>query len=124
MRSQLPEHEACTQLQVGQKLAEIPDELKRPCRFNDGKASPIGTFIVGTMHDKWVEGEPAQMFRLAGKPMGQHSLEQVLHPNPIPLGTSCSHLAHVHNVSQHASLEASKGEDRPLGSPATPHDWC
>lgn len=81
-------------MQVGQKLAEVPAELKRPCRFNDGKASPIGTFIVGTMHDKWVEGKPAQMFRLAGKPMGPYTLEQVLDLSPC----RWAHLAHVHNV--------------------------
>ncbi|KAK9865886.1 hypothetical protein WJX84_010440 [Apatococcus fuscideae] len=71
---------------VGEKLAEVPYELQRPCRFNDGKASPVGTLVVGTMHDKWVEGEPAQMFKLGGKPMGPHSLEQVMTEDELMMG--------------------------------------
>ena len=33
-------------------------------RFNDGKVSPQGTFVVGRMHAKWREGNRGRLYRL------------------------------------------------------------
>ncbi len=89
----------CVFWKVGRKLVEVPEELRRPCRFNDGKASPVGTFIVGTMHDKWMEGQPAQMFRMAGKPMGPHTLEQACPCTEAPVLITC----HAANLQSDAT---------------------
>ncbi|KAK9816013.1 hypothetical protein WJX74_008749 [Apatococcus lobatus] len=64
--------------QLGEKIVAIPEPLRRSARFNDGKASPAGSFIVGTVHNQAIEGQPGQLFLLAGGPSGPLDLVQVL----------------------------------------------
>ena len=33
-------------------------------RFNDGKVSPQGVFVVGRMHSKWRDGKAGRLYRL------------------------------------------------------------
>ncbi|KAK9863650.1 hypothetical protein WJX84_010425 [Apatococcus fuscideae] len=63
---------------LGPQVAAIPEPLRRSARFNDGKASPAGSFIVGTVHNQASEGRPGQLFHLAGGPSGPFDLVQVL----------------------------------------------
>ncbi len=64
-------------MQLGEELVSIPEPLMRSARFNDGKASPAGSFIVGTVHNQAEQGQPGQLFELAGGPSGPFDLVQV-----------------------------------------------
>ena len=67
-------------MQLGEEVASIPEPLRRSARFNDGKASPAGAFILGTVHNQAEQGQPGQLFELAGGPSGPFDLIQVCTP--------------------------------------------
>ena len=69
-------------VQLAKELISIPPPLQRSARFNDGKASPAGKFIVGTVHNQALQGQPGQLFELAGKPEGPLDLVQVRQAAP------------------------------------------
>lgn len=64
-------------VQLGEEIVAIPEPLRRSARFNDGKASPAGSLIVGTVHNQATQGQPGQLFLLAGGPHGPFDLVQV-----------------------------------------------
>ena len=50
----------------GAPLLTVPeDHGVESMRFNDGKGSPGGAFIVGRMHSSWRNGEPGRLYRSA-----------------------------------------------------------
>ena len=50
----------------GKPLLTVPeDHGVDSMRFNDGKGSPGGAFIVGRMHASWRNGEPGRLYRSA-----------------------------------------------------------
>ena len=58
-----------TEGRVLKAVATVPEEhaWEGPpsgMRFNDGKASPGGVFIVGRMHMDWRNGQPGRLYRL------------------------------------------------------------
>lgn len=80
-------------------------------RFNDGKVSPQGTFIIGRMHSKWREGKKGAVYALvkkageggAGGGEGEGdsssspsssswSLEKVLQPEEVGMGNGMAWL--------------------------------
>ncbi|CAL8465500.1 g5036 [Coccomyxa elongata] len=67
----------------GKPLLEVPeDHGVDSMRFNDGKGSPGGAFIVGRMHSKWRDGEPGRLYRADVK-IGK--LEELLGPEEVGL---------------------------------------
>ena len=68
-------------VQLGKEIVAIPEPLRRSARFNDGKASPVGSFVVGTVHNQASQGQPGQLFILAGGPSAPFDLVQV---NDLP----------------------------------------
>ena len=57
-----------SQRKVGRVIATVPEEhgWEGPpsgLRFNDGKASPGGAFIVGRMNMDWRNGAPGRLYR-------------------------------------------------------------
>ena len=50
----------------GEPLLTVPeDHGVDGMRFNDGKGSPGGAFIVGRMHASWRNGEQGRLYRSA-----------------------------------------------------------
>ena len=53
---------------MGKAIATVPEDHghheKR--RFNDGKASPGGVFLVGRMHLDFDDGQPGRFYRCLG----------------------------------------------------------
>lgn len=53
-----------TERTLGQLVAQTPDPHGvEGLRFNDGKASPAGTLVVGRMHAKWREGYRGRLYK-------------------------------------------------------------
>ena len=51
---------------IGQPIATVPEEHGvDQMRFNDGKASPRGVFVVGRMHLQFADGMPGRFYRYA-----------------------------------------------------------
>ena len=49
---------------VGSAIATLPEDHGiDERRFNDGKASPGGVFLVGRMHMQFTEGVPGRFYR-------------------------------------------------------------
>lgn len=56
------------QRKVGPAIATVPEEHGvEQMRFNDGKASPGGAFIVGRMHMQFAEGVPGRLYRYSSQ---------------------------------------------------------
>ena len=75
-------------------LATLPEgEGVEGLRFNDGKASPRGTLVVGRLHSRWRDGLKGAVYAL-GKKKGPGSspssseweLERVLGPEEVGMG--------------------------------------
>jgi len=66
-------------------------------RFNDGKVSPQGTFVIGRMHSKWRDGKKGAVYALAKK-QGESSsssswaLEKVLDSEEVGMGNGIAWL--------------------------------
>ena len=79
-----------------QPLATLPEsEGVEGLRFNDGKVSPRGTFVVGRLHSKWREGHKGAVYALKKKKESSSSssssssewaLERVLGPEEVGMG--------------------------------------
>lgn len=54
-------------------------------RFNDGKATPQGVFIVGRMNSAWREGEPGKLFALDLRTGSQFGLVTVVGSTEVVL---------------------------------------
>ena len=80
-------------------LAELPESegAGKELRFNDGKASPKGAFVVGRLHSKWRDGLKGAVYALlkekaAGSGSSSSSsssawaLERVLGPEEVGMG--------------------------------------
>ena len=67
------------------------DDNAEGTRFNDGKATPQGVFIVGRMNKAWREGQPGKLFamdlRVSGNSFG---LLTILGPTEVSLTHSLS----------------------------------
>ena len=56
-------------------------------RFNDGKVSPKGAFVIGRLHSKWRDGEKGAVYCLRKeKSDSSWSLERVLGPEEVGMG--------------------------------------
>lgn len=57
-------------------VATVPeDHGVAEMRFNDGKASPAGVFVVGRMHNNWRGGENGRLYWLDWTAGGWNFLE-------------------------------------------------
>lgn len=62
-------------------LATVPEEHGvKDMRFNDGKVTPQGAFLVGRMHSSWRKGERGRLYALDP---GANDLREVLAPSEV-----------------------------------------
>ena len=69
-----------SQRKVGRVIATVPEDhgWEPPpsgLRFNDGKASPGGDFIVGRMSMGWRDGAPGRLYRQETISLGRRILK-------------------------------------------------
>lgn len=69
-------------------LAELPEsEGVEGLRFNDGKVSPRGVFVVGRLHSKWRDGFKGSVYALKkNDSSSEWALERVLGPEEVGMG--------------------------------------
>ena len=99
------------QRKVGRAIATVPEQhgWEGPptgWRFNDGKASPGGAFIVGRMHMNWRKGEPGRLYRHALSASVSSGIPKALHV--------CSTAACLNTTKIHLSEEMSEMANRHL----------
>lgn len=62
------------------------DDNAEGTRFNDGKATPQGVFIVGRMNKAWREGQPGKLFAMDLRvPGNSFGLLTILGPTEVRL---------------------------------------
>eukprot|EP00884_Botryococcus_braunii_P012423 jgi/Botrbrau1/21181/Bobra.0061s0072.1 len=72
---------------IGQLVAQTPDAHGvEGLRFNDGKASPAGTLVVGRMHAKWREGYRGRLYKLEWYKDRGHKGQLVEVLSPLDVG--------------------------------------
>lgn len=60
------------------------DDNAEGTRFNDGKATPQGVFIVGRMNRAWRDGQPGKLFAMDLRVPGNHfGLMTILGPTEV-----------------------------------------
>lgn len=77
------------------------DDNAEGTRFNDGKATPQGVFIVGRMNKAWREGQPGKLFAMDLRvPGNSFGLLTILGPTEVSL-TPSSHVTSsaIHKAS-------------------------
>ena len=73
------------------------DDNAEGTRFNDGKATPQGVFIVGRMNRAWREGQPGKLFAMDLRvPGNSFGLLTILGPTEVSACASLHQARHIH----------------------------
>ncbi|KAK9805523.1 hypothetical protein WJX72_003241 [[Myrmecia] bisecta] len=115
---------------VGPAVATVPESHGvEEMRFNDGKASPAGVFVVGRMHNKWRDNNPGRLYAMRLQSIPESSTfqelltpEEVVLPNGMAWDTQRSLMYFVDTGLSTITAYKTDGEGVPVRNSDGKHD--